>query len=170
MTVNVGFFFFLSFFEYWRSSLFGIWFIVVQRFCSMNHRPNFNSLRTTITWELPTRNRKKGSLCGHLIYFLSTVPSVFVCPIALRYRIHQPFYLPLNLHLYFPKWLSLFCTSLSPAQHTHALSQFICQSVQGKGHWVWILFTWGSDGVLPSGLPEQEEVVARLYISHKDTH
>lgn len=91
MTVNVGFFFFLSFFEYWRSSLFGIWFIVVQRFCSMNHRPNFNSLRTTITWELPTRNRKKGRLRGHLIYFLSTVLSVFICPIALRYRIHQPF-------------------------------------------------------------------------------
>lgn len=59
-------FFFLV--TYWRSSLFGIWFTVVQRFYSMNHQPNFNSLRATISWQLPTRTWKKGSLRGHNLF------------------------------------------------------------------------------------------------------
>ncbi len=41
------------------------------------------------------------------------------------------------MFLYFPRCQSFFFTLYSPTQpNTHALSLFICQSVQGKGHWV----------------------------------
>ncbi len=104
---------FSSFFEVLKKFALGIWFSAV-----LYHLPNFNSLRATIVWELPTMNWKK-SLRGYLISSLATVPfsSCLHCS-----KIHQTFYLLLKMwpwstkpvlsfFFFFCFFFFLFCTS-----------------------------------------------------------